>query len=164
MIFEESPERLKVTIPIRVNFGLLALYSFAGIIWLLMLLAVLIYLIRGFSSSIVLTIILILWLGVWMWFGKFLSGRWQYHASNREILFIDDEKIILRRPVSILGFTTSYDIRHVSPFYFSGRHQCPAFDYAFLHVYFGQSLDPEDAHDLVRILNGKCFPDMELIG
>lgn len=158
--FEESNGRLKVVIPVRFTWWLFGLYTFGLIVWLAMLVAVLIYLLRGLSSSFVLTLILILWLIVWFWFGRFLSGRWQFHAANREILFIDDEQLILRRPVSIFGLTDSYDIHHVSPFYFSQRHSCPAFDYAFTHVYFGQSLAQEQALELIEHMNQWCFPEM----
>lgn len=160
--FEESNERLKVVIPVRFNWWLFGLYTLGLVIWLAMLIAVLVYLLRGLSSSFVLTLILILWIIVWFWFGRFLSGRWQYYATKREILFIDGEQLILRRPVSIFGLTDSYDIRHVSPFYFSERHSCPAFDYAFLHVYFGQSLAQKQALELVEHLNQRCFPEMAM--
>ena len=156
--FEESNGRLKVVIPVRFTWWLFGLYTFGLIVWLAMLVAVLIYLLRGLSSSFVLTLILILWLIVWFWFGRFLFGRWQYNAANREILFIDAEQLILRRPVSIFGLTNSYDIHHVSPFYFSERHSCPTFDYAFTHVYFGQDLAKEQAIELIDRLNQRCFP------
>lgn len=162
--FEKSNGRLKVVIPVRFNWWLFGLYSFGLIVWLVMLVAVLTFLLRGLSSSIVLTIILILWLVVWFWFGRFLTNRWQYQAANREILFIDEKELILRRPVSILGLTNSYDIRHVSPFYFSENHSCPAFDYAFSHVYFGQSLDQEKAIELIDRLNQRYFPEMAMDG
>lgn len=158
--FEESNGRLKVVIPVPYNWWLLGLYTTGLVVWLAMLGAVLIYLLRGLSSSFVLTIILVLWLIVWIWFGRFLFGRWQYYATNREILFIDDEQLILRRPVSIFGLTNSYDIDHVSPFYFSDKHSCPAFDYAFLHVYFAQSLGQDQAMELINHLNQWCFPEI----
>jgi hypothetical protein len=157
--FEESNGRLKVVIPVRFNWLLFGLYTFGLVIWLVMLVAVLTYLLRGLSSSIVLTFILILWLIVWFWFGRFLTNRWQYQAANREILFINGKELIHRRPVSIFGLTNSYDIRHVSPFYFSENHSCPAFDYAFTHVYFGQSLDQQQAKELIDDLNQRYFPE-----
>jgi hypothetical protein len=157
--FEESNGRLKVVIPVRFNWLLFGLYTFGLVIWLVMLVAVLTYLLRGLSSSIVLTFILILWLIVWFWFGRFLTNRWQYQAANREILFINGKELIHRRPVSIFGLTNSYDIRHVSPFYFSENHSCPAFDYAFTHVYFGQSLDQQQAMELIDNLNQRYFPE-----
>jgi hypothetical protein len=124
-----------------------------------MLAVVVVYLLRGMSSGFVLTVLLLIWMGIWFWFGRFLWSRWQYHAANREILFIDEEQVIIRRPVSILGITTSYDLRHVSPFYYSERHNCPAFDYAYYHVYFAHGLPAEAAHELIAQLNGRYFPD-----
>ena len=140
-IVESSDNRLKITIPIKLNWALLALFTVALAVWVGMLITVIIYLIGGQSSSFVLTAILLVWMLVWFWFGRFLWRRWQYHAAAREILFIDNEQIVLRRPFSILGITTTYDRNHISPFYYSANHQCPAFDYAYLHVYFGRSLE-----------------------
>lgn len=136
-------------------------YTLSLVIWVAMLALVIAYVLRGLSSSFVLTALIVLWTIVWFWFGRFLWNRWQYHAANREILFIDDEQIIIRRPVSILGQTTAYDLNHVSPFYFSEQHDCAAFDYAFLHVYFGMGLDHEDGRELVAELNERYFPDEE---
>jgi hypothetical protein len=156
--FEETSERLKITIPAGSNRPVRIVYTVSLFVWLGMLLLVISYVLRGFSSSFVLTAILVLWTIVWLWFGRFLWRRWQYHAANREILFIDQEQLIVRRPVSILGQTTAYDFAHVSPFYFSDQHSCPAFDYAFLHVYFGQDLPGEEGRELVAMLNAKYFP------
>ena len=136
-------------------------YTVSLVVWLGMLVLVISYVLRGLSSSFVLTALLVLWTIVWLWFGRFLWRRWQYYAANREILFIDSEQIIIRRPVSILGQTTAYDIAHVSPFYYSDQHNCPAFDYAFLHVYFGQSLAREEGRELVAMLNTRYFPDSD---
>jgi hypothetical protein len=159
--FEETPERLKVVVPVRASRLLRVVYSVSLVVWFGMLLVVVTYVLRGLSSSFVLTALLVLWTIVWFWFGRFLWNRWQYYAANREILFIDEEQIIVRRPVSILGQTTSYDLAHVSPFYYSEQHACPAFDYAYLHVYFGQSLPAEDARELITELNSRYFPGDE---
>jgi hypothetical protein len=157
--FEEGLERLKVIIPLRTNWPLLLLFSLAMLIWLAMLLIVLVYLVRGMSTNFVLTILLILWMIVWFLFGRFLFARWQYFAASREILYVDEEQLILRRPVSILGLTTSYDINHITPFYFSDKHHCAAFDYAYLHVYFGRSINEEACLELINDLNQRYFPD-----
>jgi hypothetical protein len=61
--------------------------------------------------------------------------------------------------VSILGLTWVYDRSHVSRLYFSDQHHCPAFDYAYLHVYFGRSLAEPAARQLIDDLNGRYFPD-----
>ena len=123
-----------------------------------MLAAVLIYLLRGLSSTFVLTVILLLWLLVWLWFGRFLWTRWQFHAANREVLFIESEQLIIRRPVSILGLTWVYDISHIEGLYYSEQHRCPAFDYAYQHVYFGRSLAEDQAKSLIEELNRRRFP------
>ena len=66
--------------------------------------------------SFVLTVLVILMLLVWLWFGRrFIWRWWQYHMANREILFINKEVLIVRRPVSILGLTDAYDMNHLSP-------------------------------------------------
>lgn len=161
VIFEESAERLKITIPAKSNRLMRFVYSVSLVVWLGMLILVVSYVLRGLSSSFVLTALLVLWTIIWLWFGRFLWRRWQYYAANREILFIESEQIIVRRPVSILGQTTAYDFAHVSPFYYSEQHGCPAFDYAFLHVYFGQDLSEEAGRELVIMLNGKYFPHVD---
>jgi hypothetical protein len=156
---EELEDSLKVTVPIERNWGLLILFSFTLIVWLGMLIIILTYLIGRSSSSIVQTVILIIWVLVWLRFGRFLWNRWQYFAANREILFVDQEQVVIRRPVSILGHTTTYDRQHIGEFYISERHQCPTFDYAYLNVYFGQSLAMEEAEALVGELNARLFKD-----
>lgn len=158
--FEETPQRLKVVIPINVGWLPLALHTVALLVWVGMLVIVLVYLFGGRSNSFVLTTLLLVWLLIWLWFGRFLWRRWQYHVATREILFIDEEQLVLRRPVSLLGLTTAYDFQNVSPFYFSDKHSCPAFDYAYLHVYFGRSLPADQARELVAELNKRCFPEV----
>ncbi|MCI0395092.1 MAG: hypothetical protein L0332_26385 [Chloroflexi bacterium] len=160
VVFEETPARLKVVIPDKTNWLLFGLYSLALLVWLGMFVVVLRFLFQG-PGNAVLAILLFLWSLIWLWFGRFLWGRWQYYAANREILFIDREQLILRRPVSILGLTTSYDRRHAGPFYYSDKHHCPAFDYAYQHVYFGHSLPAAEAQQLVKTLNARYFPDEE---
>ena len=161
VLFEESPERLKITIPVKVNWILFSLHTLALAIWLVMVGLIVIYLFRGLSNSFVLTVLILLWTLMWLWFGRFLWNRWQYHAANREILFIDEEQLIVRRPMSILGITNVYDINYVSPFYYSDKHHCVAFDYAYAHVYFGHSLDETVAKAFVADLNERYFPDDE---
>ena len=158
---EETPERLKISIPDRLNWPLLLIYTVAMAAWVAMIFIVIIYLLLGQSTSLILTILLILWLRVWFLMGRLLWNRLQYQAANREVIFIDSEQLILRRPVSFLGITTAYDIDHVSPFYFSDKHKCPAFDYAYMHVYFGSSLSVVESEHLVEQLNDRLFPDLE---
>jgi hypothetical protein len=159
--FEETPERLKIIIPDRIRYSLLIIYTLALATWIVMIIIVISYLLRGLSTSLILSALLLLWLVVWLFLGKFVWTRWQYQAANREVVFIDDEQIVIRRPVSILGITTAYDIHHVSPFYFSEKHNCPAFDYAYMHVYFGRSISTMEAQQLIDQLNYRLFPEFE---
>ena len=80
----------------------------------------------------------------------------EYQLEN---VFIDEEQLVIRRPVSILGLTWAYDLNHVSRLYYSKQHKCPAFDYAYLHVYFGRSLNEEQAQFVIGELNDRYFPD-----
>ena len=161
ILFEENPERLKITIPVKLNWILFSLHTLALAVWLVMVGLIAIYLFQGLSNSFVLTVLILLWTLLWLWFGRFLWNRWQYYAANREILFIDDEQLIVRRPMSILGITNAYDFKYVSPFYYSDKHQCVAFDYAYAHVYFGHSLDETAARTFVTDINERYFPEDE---
>jgi hypothetical protein len=163
---EETPKRLKITWPVKRPWLLLALFSIALIVWLVMLIGMSIYLVRdvmgaGERFTFVFSIMLILWLLVWFWLGRILSRRWQYAVANREIMFINKQELIIRRPVSIFGLTDAYDMSHVSPFYFSEKLNCPVFDYGFQHIYFGQSLPQNEAMTLIEMLNGRFFPHMD---
>ncbi len=157
---EEKPEWLKVVLPIRRNWVLFGLFTACLVIWFLMLSGIVAAMLReGFGF--VLNVMLIVWLIIWLWFGRVLWGRWQYYAADREVLFINEEQLIVRRPVSILGKTDVYDMKHVSPFYFSDKHHCPAFDYGFQHVYFGQDLAADRAGQLLVLLNDRYYPDQD---
>ncbi|MFQ5401408.1 MAG: hypothetical protein ACE5E7_17640 [Anaerolineae bacterium] len=158
--FEESRQRLKVVMPADRNRFLLILFSVCLLVWAFLTVGMTVTLVRE-RFGFLLTLMLLIWLFVWVRFGRVLWNRWQYYAATREILFIDEERFIVRRPVSILGLTTAYDMKHVSPFYFSDKHHCPAFDYAYQHVYFGQGLAEPEATQLIRALNGRYFPDFD---
>jgi hypothetical protein len=158
VVFEENTERLKVVLPAPRNWFLLGLFTVTLFVWVAMLVGMFVILIRE-DFILVLTIMLVIWLLVWLWFGRILWARWQYYAANREILFVDEEQLILRRPVSLLGITQVYDMEHVSPLYYSDKHHCPAFDYAYQHVYFGNSLEEDEARKLIESLNGRYFPN-----
>jgi len=157
--YDETPLRLKITIPIRVNWFLFALFSLLLAVWVVVLSLIMRFSLEVVRFGFVLATLFLLWLLVWLWSGRFLWNRWQYFAANREILFVEKEQLILRRPVSILGITTVYDFRHVTRFYYSDRHNCAAFDYTYYHVYFGHSLPAKDARMLVEQLNARFFPD-----
>jgi hypothetical protein len=156
---EDYSQRTKIVIFRRVKKILLAIYSIAFLFWLAMLTVVAMYLFRGQSLGFVHAVILIMWAGIWLIFGRFLWNRWQHEAASREILFFERGQLNIRRPVSLFGITTVYDSAFMGPFYFSERHGCPAFDYAYHHVYFGQDLDNSEADKLIKELNSRFFSE-----
>ena len=162
VLFEETPDRLKVTLPVRRNwawfllFTLLLLLWFAGLIWGV------IFTIRdaalsGERYAIVFTIMLLVWLYLWYRLGKIVWKQWKYYVAAREILFFEKDLLIIRRPVSVLGITDAYDFDFVSPFFHSDENRCPGFDYGNQRIYFGQGLEAESSQQLVQVLNARYF-------
>ncbi len=160
--FEETAERLKVILPLRRYWAWLLLFSLLLILWTVGLIWGIVFTITDIAFSgeryaIVFTIMLLIWLYLWYRLGKIIWRQWQYYVATREILFIDQENLIIRRPVTLLGITDAYDFAYVSPFFFSAEHNFPGFDYGKQRVYFGQALEEESAHRLVDYLNSRYF-------
>lgn len=164
--FEETGERLKITIPLQRNWLLYALFTVSIIVWVVMAVIVLAYIIGDVLPgreryTFVLATMLIVWLVLWYYMGKAVWKQWQYYAANREIIFVDPNMLIVRRPVSILGLTDAYALQHVNPFYFDTKHHCPAFTYGSQKIYFGQTLVEASARSLIAYLNDRYFPDFD---
>lgn len=164
--FEETPDWLKIVLPVRRNWILFVLFTILLAIWLVMLVGGVVFTVRdvalsGEAFAFVFTLMLLALLFILFRFGRVLWNQWQYYAADREILFVNEEQLIVRRPVSILGLTDGYDMKHVSPFYYSEKHHCLAFDYAYQHVYFGRDLEPEEGQLLISFLNEHYFPDFD---
>ncbi len=164
LTFEQTAERLKVVIPLRRNWLLFALFTVSVLVWVAMALVVLVFIIRDVIPqreryTFVLVVMMLVWLVIWYYLGKVIWQQWQYYAADREILFIGQDVLMVRRPVSLLGITDAYDMKHVNPFYFSEKHRCPTFDYGSQRIYFGRVLSESDARSLIRFLNSRFFPD-----
>lgn len=164
--FERSPERLKIVLPVKRNMLLIALFTFMLIIWIIGLIWAIQFTIQdaalsGERFAVLFTIMMLVWLYIWVRLGKLLWKYWQYNVSNREILFINKEELIIRRPVSILGITTTYDMEHVTPFHFGKKHQAPTFTYGPRPIPFGQALTDQSARRLIITLNDAYFPDLD---
>lgn len=160
--FEESDGRLKIVFSIRRKWIWFVLLTILLALWLIGLVWGVIFTIRDVAFSgqryaFVFTIFLLVWLYIWYRLGKMLWRLWQHYAANREILFIEKERLIIRRPVSILGITDAYDLEYVSPFFFSPEHECPGFDYGNQRVYFAEELGIESSEALIRFLNERYF-------
>lgn len=159
---EDQPEWLKIVMPIRRNWLLLLLFSAALLVWLLFLGGMVLFLIRdvmmaGERFTFAFSIILLIWVAIWLWLGKLVWQRWQYYAAGREIMFINKDRLILRRPVTIWGLTDAFDMAYVQPFYRSDKHHCPTFDYGSQKIYFGVDLTESEGAQLVKTLNTLYF-------
>ena len=160
--FEQSPERLTIVLPVKRQWVWFALFSVLVLVWLVGLIWGVVFTIRDVAFSgewcaFAFTVMLLIWLYMWYRLGKILWNQWQYYTADREILFINKETLIIRRPVSILGITDAYDMAHVSPFFYSDEHNCPAFNYGSQRVYFGRSLEEEAAKRLADTINRLYF-------
>jgi hypothetical protein len=160
--FEENKERLKIVLPVKKQWIYLVLYTIMLLLWVSMFIYGLIFTwqiaFSGERFAFVFTVMLVGLLYLLFRLGKVVWGQWQFYAANREILFVHPEMLIVRRPVSIFGITTAYDRTHVTPFYYSDKHSCPAFDYGHQHVYFGHDLLADPARRLIGYLNARYYP------
>ncbi len=161
--FEQLPDRLKIVLPVKHSIPLIILYSFLVILWLGMMVGGIIYTIQiatsGERYAFVFTFMLAVLVLVLYRFGRYLLRQWAHLVSNREIMFINKDILILRRPISVFGNTDAYDMGHVTPFYLSEKPAGPAFDYGYRHTYFGDGLTQQSALALINFLNGRFFPN-----
>ena len=168
IIIEESDERTKITIPLRRNLPFWSTYAvmllgwIAGSIWALR------ELVRLWRTGqyqqidtaflIAYVIILLLIAAGWYWVGQRVWRNFQYHSSNREILFFYPKRLIVRRPFSLLGITDAYDLQYVSPFRFDAKVESLAFDYGMYRVPVGISLSEDESQALKQLINERFFP------
>lgn len=164
--FEENTERLKIIIPLQrqmvywSTYTLLLVTWIAGSIWAAIQVGSFIATGNfGFEGIFLIAYFVILALIAIFWFyvGRMVWRQWQYHSSNREILFFHPDKLIVRRPLSLLGITEAYDRKFVSRFRFDERVRSPAFNYGTYRVPVGVTLDEETSRALVREINDRCF-------
>ena len=162
--FDTLDERLKVVMPVQRNWAYLGVYSVLLVSWIGVTVWML-ALLFGTSVSelstqfvIVWILILLVWAYVWYRLGRSVWRWWQYYAATREVLFIDKDVLIVRRPLSLLGVTDAYDMEHVSPFYYNEKHRSVAFDYGSRRSLFGNGIARQSAQRLIKYLNDRFFP------
>ena len=166
---EESDRWQKFVMPADRNPWALGLYSVLMIVWLGMLVVIIAGLLGPFGPTeiralfvVVWRLLLILWLIVWIWFARrWLWRTWQYYAASREILFVNEEELIVRRPVSLLGVTNVYDMAHVSPLAWNETEAALSFGYGTQPVFFGRGLDRESASELASLINHRYLSHVE---
>lgn len=162
--FDTVDERLKVVMPVERSWPYLVVYSILLLAWVGATIWML-WLLFGTSTSdlptqfmVVWIIILLIWAYVWYRLGRNVWRWWQFYAATREVLFVDSEVLIVRRPLSLLGVTDAYDMEHVSPFYYSDKHESAAFDYGSRGGLFGSGIARQDAQRIIRYLNDRFHP------
>lgn len=163
VMVEENAERLKIAVPLKRKWVYLAIYSTMLIIWVGMVLYGLIFTwqmaFSGARFAFAFTAILLLFLFLLYRLGRTIWRQWQYYVAGREILFLFEDHLVIRRPVSLLGITTAYDRPYIRPFYYDDSQHSPAFEYGNLYVLFAVGLPRPQAEELVRFLNGRYYPD-----
>lgn len=166
---EENASRVKITIPLRrlwpywLTYTLLLLIWIFGTIWgIQTLISYIIVGNYGFEGGFLIAwiIILVIIAGFWVYMGNTVWKRWQYYTSNREILFFYTDKLIVRRPLSLLGVTEAYDRQYVSYFRFDEKVSGVVFDYGTFRIPVGATLVPEESMALIGLINQRFFPDI----
>lgn len=161
--FEQQPDKLKIILPIKRNWPFLIIYAVLSIMWVGMMVYGVVFLVRiimaGASYRFVFAVIIIILLLVLFRFGRFLLSQLAEYLSNREVLFINPEELIVRKPVSIWGNTRVYDMAFMAPFFRSAREEALAFNYGSHSVFIGRGLTPEAQETLSTFLNQIYFPD-----
>lgn len=162
--FEFAGDRLKVVLPAERNWIYLALYSLLLLVWL----GVTIWMVGLLFGTaigdlptgflIVWIIILLVWAYIWYRLGRHVWRYWQYYVAKKEILFVDDELFIVRRPLSLLGVTDAYAMEHAGSLYYSDKYNGIAFDYGSRGGVFARGLERGEAERLISTLSGHFFP------
>ena len=170
--FEENDERMKIEIPLVRSTPAIIIFSLLLIVWIVGLIAFISLLfgptresfLAGVPRYIQIFWILgvMLWIYVWIrYLGRSIARWWQFHIATRELMFIEKNTLIVRRPVSLLGLTDAYDRRYIAPFYRSESHNALAFQYGNVkHILFALTLPEDEQQQLLSFLNNRYFPDI----
>lgn len=161
-------ERLKVVMPLYRQWPFLVTYTVLLLAWIGATGWMLALLFGADTTDlttqfmIVWIVILLIWAYIWYRLGRMVWRWWQYYAATREVLFVDDDILIIRRPLSLLGVTDAFDMDHVSPFYYSDKHTAIAFDYGSRGGLFATGVARAEAEQLIAYLNDRYFPNAVL--
>ncbi len=157
---EEIDGETKITLPVRRKWWLVGLFSLALVIWLIGLVVIVLSMFNE-GRTAVLNCMVLIWIALWGFMGRALWKQWQQYISPREILFLTDDNLILRRPVSIFGSTDAYDRKQMTPFIYDDDRRAITFSYGSHLIPFGHTLPITDAQQLVPQLNALYFPDWD---
>ncbi|MFO7663205.1 MAG: hypothetical protein R6X18_11520 [Chloroflexota bacterium] len=165
--FEQTPNRLKIVLPLRRNWPFLIIYTILAVMWLVMMIGGVWFTIQiGLSGEryvFVFVLMLLTFLFILFRFRKHLFRQWAIYLAGREILFINTEELIIRRPVSIWGNTDVYGMEHIQSIQESDEPQALFFKYGYRSIYFGEALSDNARTGLGGFLNTVYFPDQNEI-
>ncbi len=163
--FEEDEKRLKVVLPVSKNWFLLIIYSILLLTGVVLFVGGIIFGFRiatsGERFAFWFTVMILIFLLVMYQLVKYIFEQWQFNVTNREIIFVNAEEMIIRRPVSILGITTTYDRSYVKPISYSEKYKALAFYYGSQPVLFAKNLPSTLTTPLANYLNDRYFPDYD---
>jgi hypothetical protein len=163
--FEQNSERLKIVLPVRRNWPYLIIYTLLAIAWLVMMIGGIWFTFQiafsGERYTFVFVLMILTFLLILFRFGKFLFRQWAYYLAGREIIFINTEELIVRRPVSIWGNTDVYGMEHIQTIQESAKPEGLFFKYGYRPVYFGEALRDDARKRLREFLNEVFFPYQE---
>ena len=158
-------DRLKIILPVKRKWFLFLAYSLMLLACIVLFVGGIIYTIQiGFSGeryALGFVFLAFLFMFALYRLSKFVWKQWQYFAASREIMFIDDKMLIIRRPLSIFGITDAYDWNQVRPFSYSEKYNTPMFEYGQRNIFFGQDLTHKQADQLIWGLNDHYFPEYD---
>ncbi|MFK7805260.1 MAG: hypothetical protein AB8G95_26750 [Anaerolineae bacterium] len=169
IVFEENDERVKVIIPIERQPLYWGLYSSMLFVWVAGSIWGVVTILNffrqgnfGFSGVYLVAYLFILFLVAIFWFylGRKVWTQWQYFSATREILFFYPERLIVRRPVSLLGITDAYAREHVSRFSLDSKLNCPAFDYGNFRIPVGMTLPVDEGKALISEINSRFYANI----
>lgn len=166
----ETEQRLRISYPLKRNRLAIVIYTILAIAWIVGLILFLWWLffpVVDRKMDDVPNLLRFFWmvgitLWIYMWtrvLGRRIFRWLQFNMAQREVIFINEKNLMIRRPVSIFGETNAYDREHIGRFYNSNEHRCLAFPYGNVkHVLFGLTVDSQHQQALLTYLNERYYP------
>lgn len=163
--FEENERWLKVVLPVRRNWFLLTVYTLLVLTGVSLFVGAIIFGVQiGMARqrfSLLFVVMIIIFLIMLYYLLKYVLRQWQFNLASREILFFNEEELIVRRPVSIFGLTTTFDRTYMKPLAYDSTFSALAFDYGSRPVLIGLNLPASQTAPLAEYVNKRYFPHFD---
>jgi cbb3-type cytochrome oxidase subunit 3 len=161
--FEENSERLKIVLPVKHNWFLLIAYTLTLITGIGLLIGSIRFGVQiGMAKarfSLLFVVMILIFLLMLYYLLKYVFRQWQFNVANREILFFNDEELIVRRPVSILGITTTFDRQYMRPLVYNEQYKSLSFEYGSRTIVIALNLPSSQTVPLATYINERYFPN-----